>query len=329
MVMKQSQWAKLTLAGLALAMGGWANAQAVGYPGKAITIVVPFPPGGGIDVLVRTVGKELSERWQQPVVIENKGGASTFIGAEAVARAKPDGYTLLATTDPTFTANRHLFAKLPYDPDKDFAPVIQMVRGDSVVVAHPSVPVKDFKELVAMAKDKDSKLSYASYGNGTQPQQFFGALNAQEGTDILHVPYKGISPAVTAVLAKEVDVGLASAGVLGEMIKAGRVKPLAVAGDKRLAQFPNIPTTVEQGYPKLKSAIWYGVFAPAGTPPEIVNKLNTEIAAILKRPDFAAQHVTSKGLSVVAGTPKELQAATAADSANIGAMIKAANIKPE
>ena len=246
-----------------------------------------------------------------------------------MASAKPDGYTLLATTDPTFTANRHLFAKLPYDPDKDFTPVIQMVRGDSIVVAHPSVPAKDLKELVAMGQQKGSKLSYASYGNGTQPHQFFGAMNAQQGTDILHVPYKGIAPAVTAVLAKEVDVGLASAGVMGEYIKAGRVKPLAVAGAKRIEQFPNIPTTAELGFPKLKSAIWYGVFAPAGTPPEIVNKLNTEIAAILKRPEFAAQQVTSKGLSVVAGTPKELQAAVAADSAEIGTMIKAAQIKPE
>lgn len=327
--MSLKRWGRIAATGAALVACSWSVAQTSSYPGKAITIVVPFPPGGGIDVLVRSVGKELSQKWKQPVIIENKGGASTFIGAEAVARAAPDGYTLLATTDPTFTANPHLFAKLPYSPEKDFSPVIQMVRGDSVVVANPAVPVKSMKDLVSLAKQKGSLLSFSSYGNGTQPHQFFGALNAQEGIDLLHVPYKGITPAVTAVLAKEVDVSLASASVMGEMIKAGRVRALAVAGDKRLEQFPDIPTTTEQGFPKLKSSIWYGIFAPSGVPPEIVAKLNKEIAAILKKPDFAAKQVTSRGLSVIAGSPSELQDAIVKDSATIGTMIKAANIKPE
>lgn len=318
-----------TLIGSLTVVAAAASAQTAVYPDKAVKIIVPFPPGGGIDILIRAVGKELTEKWKQPVVIDNRGGAATFIGAEAVARSAPDGYTLLATTDPTFTANRHLFSKLPYDPDKDFEPVIQMVKGDNIIVANPAVPVTDLKGLVAAAKKKDSKLSFASYGNGTQPHLAFGTLNKREGIDILHVPYKGITPVVTAVLGKEVDVSLASAGVMGEMIKSGRVRPLAIAGAKRMPQFPEVPTTAEQGFPYLKSFIWYGVFAPAGTPSPIVNKLNADIAAILKDPGFAERHILAKGMTPVAGSPKELADAMREDSAAIGDMIKAANIKPE
>lgn len=214
-----------------------AHAQTDAYPNKPIRIVVPFPPGGGIDVLIRAVGKELTDKWKQPVIVDNRGGAATFIGASEVARAVADGYTLLATTDPTFTANRHLFAKLPYDPDKDFEPVIQMVKGDNIIVANTAVAATDLKGLVAAAKG-GSKLTFGSYGNGTQPHLAFGILNKREGIDVLHVPYKGIAQVVTAVMAKEVDVSLASAGVMGEMIRSDRVRPLAVTGTKRMAQFP-------------------------------------------------------------------------------------------
>lgn len=319
----------LAIASAALTLTGPTFAQAPAYPDKPVRIVVPFPPGGGIDILIRAVGKELSDQWKQPVVIDNKGGAATFIGAEAVARSTPDGYTLLATTDPTFTANRHLFSKLPYDPDKDFEPVIQMVKGDNIIVAHPSVPVTDLKGLVAAARKADSKLAFASYGNGTQPHLAFGTLNKREGIELLHVPYKGITPVVTAVLAKEVGVSLASAGVMGEMIRTERVRPLAITGAQRMPRFPNVPTTAEQGFPYLQSSIWYGVFAPAGTPPAIVNKLNADIAAILKDPGFAEKQILSKGMTPIAGSPKALAAAMKEDSAAIGDMVKAANIKPE
>jgi len=320
---------KAVVAGATVAIATAAMAQADAYPNKPVRIVVPFPPGGGIDILIRAVGKELSDQWKQPVVIDNKGGAATFIGAEAVARSAPDGYTLLATTDPTFTANRHLFARLPYDPDKDFEPIIQMVKGDNIIVAHPSVPVTDLKGLVAAAKQKESNFSFGSYGNGTQPHLAFGTLNKREGIEILHVPYKGITPVVTAVLAREVDVSLASAGVMGEMIRSERVRPLAVTGAKRMAQFPNVPTAAEQGFPYLQSSIWYGVFAPAGTPQAIVNKLNSDIAAILKDASFAERQIHSKGMTPLAGSPRDLARAMRDDSAAIGEMVKAANIKPE
>lgn len=314
---------------VALVVGAMTQAHAQAFPSKPIRIVVPFPPGGGIDILIRAVGKELSDKLKQPVVIDNRAGAATFIGAEAVARSAPDGYTLLATTDPTFTANRHLFSKLPYDPDKDFEPVIQMVKGDNIIVANPSVPVTDLKGLVAAAKKGGSNLSFASYGNGTQPHLAFGTLNKREGVEILHVPYKGITPVVTAVLAREVDVSLASAGVMGELIRSERVRPLAVTGAKRMPQFPNVPTTAELGFPYLQSFIWYGVFAPAGTPPAIVTKLNAEIAAILKDPGFVEKQILSKGMTPMAGSAKDLANAVREDSATVGEMVRAANIKPE
>lgn len=323
------KWRKLFLKLTLTAFAVIPVANADTYPSRMVKIVVPFPPGGGIDVLVRAVGKELSDLWKEPVIIENRAGASTFVGAEAVAKAPPDGYTLLATTDPTFTSNRHLFSKMPYDPDKGFAPVIQMVRGDNLILVHPSVPVPDLKSLVAAAKSKKQSFSFASYGNGTQPQLVFGYLNKREGLDILHVPYKGIAPVMMALAGNEVDLSVASAGVAGEMIKGGRVRPLAVAGTKRLPQYPNVPTTAEQGFPYLKSFIWYGLFAPAGTPQATIAKLNADIAKILKDPKFADQQVTAKGMAVVAGSPQQLADAVKVDSAIIGEMVKAADIKPE
>ncbi|NMM81362.1 hypothetical protein B2J86_10590 [Acidovorax sp. SRB_14] len=326
--MKKAISFQAVLCALALAASGVADARTAPYRNKPIRIIVPFPPGGGIDVLVRALGSELSKKWGQPFVVENKAGAATFIGSEFVARAPADGYTLLATTDPTFTSNRHLFKSLPYDPDKGFEPVIQMVKGDNLIFAHPTVPFADLKELVDAAK-AGQKLSFGSYGNGTQPQLVFGYLNKREGIDLLHVPYKGIAPVMMAVASKEVDLSVASAGVSGEMIKGARVRPLAVAGNKRLPQFPEVETTAEQGFPYLKSFIWYGLFAPKGTPPEIVGKLNADIAAILRDETFARQQVTSKGMTVMAGSPKEFAEAIKQDTALVDEMVKAANVKPE
>lgn len=326
--MKKANPFKAVLCAVTLAVSGLAGAQTGAYPNKPIRIIVPFPPGGGIDVLVRALGSELSKKWGQPFVVENKPGAATFIGAEFVARAPADGYTLLATTDPTFTSNRHLFKSLSYDPD-GFEPVIQMVKGDNLIFAHPKVPFADLKELVAAARKGNEKLSFGSYGNGTQPQLVFGYLNKREGIDLLHVPYKGIAPVMMAVASKEVDLSVASAGVAGEMIKGGRVRPLAVAGAKRLPQFPDVQTTAEQGFPYLKSFIWYGLFAPKGTPSAIVDKLNADIGAILRNEAFAEQQVTSRGMTVMAGSPKEFAEAMKQDTALVGEMVKAANVKPE
>lgn len=320
---------KAIIASIFLSISASVMAQDASYPNRPIKIVVPFPPGGGIDLLIRAVGKELTDKWGQPIIIENKAGAATFVGAEYVANSPADGYTLLATTDPTFTSNRHLFAKLPYDPDKSFEPIIQLVKGDNLILANSTVPLKDLKELVASAKKPGANYSFSSYGNGTQPQLVFGYLNKRENIDLLHVPYKGIAPAMTALIGKEVDLSVASAGVAGEMIKAGQIKPLAVAGKKRMTQYPDVPTTTEQGFPYLQSFIWYGVFAPAGTPANIVNKLNAEIALILKDKTFSEKFITSKGMTMMGGNQKEFIKNIKDDTTLVGEMVKSAGIKPE
>lgn len=313
-----------------LAAAPGAAAQPGGsFPDKPVRVVVPYAPGGGIDILIRAVGKELQAKWGQPVVVDNRAGASGLLGAETVTHAAPDGYTLLASVDPTFTSNRYLYKSLPYDPDRSFEPITMMVRGDNLLLAHPSVPAKDLRELVALARSQPKALSFASYGNGTHPQLVYEYLNKREGIDLLHVPYKGIAPAMLATVAKEVNLSVGSGGVSGEMLRAGRLKALAVAGRNRLPQFPDVPTTAEQGFPYLLSFIWYGLFAPAGTPRAVVEKIQADVAAVLRDKAFAEAQVLSKGLAVVASTPAELSAAIREDSARNAEMIRAAGVQPE
>jgi tripartite-type tricarboxylate transporter receptor subunit TctC len=312
-----------------LACGAIAPSFADQYPSKTVTVVVPFPPGGGIDVMIRAVAAELSTKWGKPVIIENKGGAGTLIGAEAVARATPDGYTLLATIDQTLVSNRFLYQKLPYDADKSFLPITLMAESDHMILANPAVPAKDLRELVALAKREKGKLNFGSFGDGSQPVLVYGMLNHREGLDITHIPYRGVAPLMTATVAGEVQLATASASVAGEMIKAKRLKPLATAGKKRSPQFPDVPTTAEQGYPYLRSSVWYGLFAPTGTPPEIVKKINADVTEILKKPAFAEKHGTSKGLQVAASGSKEFSDRIREDVASTGEMVRAANIKPQ
>jgi tripartite-type tricarboxylate transporter receptor subunit TctC len=299
------------------------------YPSKTVTVIVPFPPGGGVDVMIRAVAAELSTKWGKPVVIENKGGAGTLIGAQAVARAAPDGYTLLATIDQTMVANRFLYQKLPYDADKAFLPITLMAESDHMILAHPAVPAKDLRELVALAKREKGKLNFGSFGDGSQPVLVYGMLNKREGLDIAHIPYRGVAPLITATMAGEVQLATASASVAGELLKANRIKALATAGSKRSPQFPDVPTTAEQGYPYLRSSVWYGLFAPAGTQPEIVKKINADVTEILRNPAFAEKHGTSKGLRVVASSPQEFAARIHEDVASTGEMVRAANIKAQ
>lgn len=280
-------------------------------------------------MLIRIVAKELSEQWSQPVIVENKAGAGGIIGAAYVSKSPPDGYTLLATTDQTVTTNRFLYKSLPYDPDKGLAPVTLMVRGDHFLLANPELPAKNLKELVALAKAKPGMLSYGSFGAGTQPHLAYSALAAQEKLELIHVPYKGVAPAITEVIGGEVSLTTATAGVAGQMMHAGKLKPLAFAGAKRSTQFPDVPTTTEQGYPQIRTSIWYAVFAPPGTPRAIVARINHDVNAILAKKDFAKQNIEDKGLELIAGTSEGLARTTAEDVALTGRMVKAADIQPE
>ena len=315
--------AALVLAGSAL------PALAQPFPARTVKFIVPFPPGGGVDIVIRAVAAELTERWKQPVIVENKPGIGSIVGAEAVAKSPADGYTLLATVNQTLTANRFLFKSLPYDPDKSFAPVTIMVRSDQMILAKAVLPVKDLRELVALARREPGKLNYGSYGNGSQPQLAFELLNNREKLEIVHIPYKGIAPLLTALSAGEVDLATGSANVAMGLIKGGKVKPLAAAGKDRLAQFPDLPTTAELGFPWLNVSIWYGVFAPAGTPAAIVAKISEDARAVLRTPAFAERHATSKGLEVVASSPQDVAGVVRDEVAVLAEMVRAARIEPE
>ena len=284
------------------------------YPNKPIRIVVPYPPGGGIDTLSRMIGERLGQRLGQPVLIDNRPGAGTLLGADMVAKAAPDGYTLMVTSDATVTINQHLYARLPYDPVKDFAPVTQLVLLNQLLLAHPAVPAANVKELVTYAKGNPGKLNYASYGSGSQPHLAMETLKNQAAIDIVHVPYKGIPLALPAVLSGEVELTFSGAASSQAHIKAGRLKALAVGGKTRLPLLPDVPTFTEAGFPDVPANAWFGLFVPTATPREIVLKLHAEVTRILKEPEFLQKEILAKGFELVASTPEEFSTFLTADS---------------
>lgn len=262
------------------------------------------------------------------MVIENIGGASSIIGASKVAKAAPDGHTLLLTVDPTVVSNRFLFKTLPYDPDKSLVPITMIARGGQMVLAHPSFPANSLREVVDAARNEPDKVAYASFGFGTNAHLMFETIAKREGVHLLHVPYKGIMPAVTAVLTGEVQVALASPATAGEMVKAGKIKALAIGGEKRSSTMPDVPTLREAGYPYVDSAIWWGLFAPEGTSAQVVERIYRDVTAIAKRPEFVEKYLTSLGIDLVADTPAEFAAKIAADVKITAEMVKAAGVEP-
>ncbi len=301
------------LGATAVATNAFAQSAAQ-YPSKPIRIVVPYPAGGGIDVLSRVIGERLSRLWGQPVVVDNKPGAGTLVGAEFVARAPADGYTLMVTTDSTLTINQHLYARLPYDPVKDFAPITQLVLLNQLLLANPGVPANNLKELIAYAKANPGKLNYASYGAGSQPHLAMETLKSQAGINIVHVPYKGIPQAVPAAIANEVQLTFSGAASSKGFIDAGKLKALAVGGKTRMAALPNVPTFTESGFPDVPSNAWFGLFAPANTPRDIIMKIQTEVVKILKDPEFNQKEIVAKSYDLVASTPEEFSAFLVVDT---------------
>jgi tripartite-type tricarboxylate transporter receptor subunit TctC len=298
------------------------------YPSRLVRFIVPFPPGGGVDLVIRAAAQDLSARWGTSVIVENRAGAGGTVGTEAVYRAPPDGYTLLATVNQTITTAPYLFKSLQYDPSK-LTPITLMVQSDNFVLAHPSVPANSLRELVDLVQKEPKKWTYGSFGRGSQPHLLFEYLNSMEGLDLLHVPYNGISPLLIAMITGEVSLTTGSAGVAGEFLRAGKLKALAIAGKKRSPQFPEVPTTEEAGFGYLQSSIWYAVFAPPGTPSEIVTKVGTDLRAILRDPAFVEHQVAAKGLEPVASTPEELADVVRNETAALKTMIDAAHIQVE
>ena len=257
------------------------QAAAQSFPTKTVTLVIPFPPGGGTDTGGRILAEQLSKRWGQPVVVENKGGAAGQIGADMVAKAKNDGYTLLLGNIGTQAINPSLYPKMPYDPDTAFAPISLVAELPLAMMVNPTVPVKTAAEFIALAKSKPGQLSYSSAGAGGAPHLAAEMFKDQTGTFILHVPYRGGGPAIADLLAGHVQLSFMTVLEASGHIKAGKLRALAVTGDKRVQAFPDVPTLGEQVLPNFNAISWLGLLAPAGTPVAIIEKISADVRAIL------------------------------------------------
>ena len=305
-------------------------AHAQEFPTRAVRVIVPYPPGGGVDGMARPLADRLSKMWGQAVLVDNRPGAATHIGAELVAKAAGDGHTLLLTSDQTITSNPHLYAaKMPFDPLKDLAPITQLIDLHQMVVAHPSVSANTMQELVALARSRPGTLNYGSYGNGSQPQLLFEALKAQTGVDIAHIPYKGIAPALTAAIAGEVQLTLGGAATTRGHFQTGRLKPLAIARKERLALYPDVPTLREAGFPDTDPQPWFGLFAPGTTPAPLVARISKDVGAVLQDADFRDREIVSKGYTGVGSTPAQFAEFIRADLDYKGRLIRLAGVKAD
>jgi tripartite-type tricarboxylate transporter receptor subunit TctC len=299
------------------------------WPTKPVRIVVAYPPGGGIDVIGRQMAEKLTATWGQPVVVENRPGANTILATELVAKAAPDGHTLLLTTDATFSINPHLYAKLPFDPQRDFIPVTMMVLLNQLLVAHPAQPFNTLNELIAAAKAKPGHINYASYGSGSQPHLAGEMLKNKAGIDLVHIPYKGISLAVPAVMAGEVQLTFAGIATSMPQLKAARIKPIAIGGAKRSSLLPDVPTFAELGYPEVETHAWFGLFLPAGSPRDAVTRIFQETKKILDEPEYRQKQLIERGYEVVGSAPEEFAAYMRTDRESRGRAVKISGAKAE
>ena len=304
------------------------TARPSAYPVKPIRIVVPFTPGGSTDILARAVGIELAKAWGQPVIIDNIAGAGGSLGADRVAKATPDGYTLLMGHIGTLAVNPSLYPSLPYDPVKSFAPVAWVARVPNVLVVHPSVKATSVKELVALAKANPGKLNYGSGGNGSAANLATEYLKLQTGTSLLHIPYRGTVPAITDLMGGQIQVLFTGAPAVLGQIKNGQLRALAVSSPTRLAALPDLPTVAEAGYKNFEADQWYGVVAPAGTPHEIVNKLNAQINQALASIELKTR-LTSEGAIAMPTTPEAFGQLIVREIARWKPVIQSGRVKAE
>jgi len=315
-----------TLAALALALAA-AGASAQPYPSKPIRVVVPNPAGGYYDVIARAVGQKVGESIGQPMVVENRVGAGGSLGTEFTAKSPPDGYTIMVGGIGPHGIAPSLYANLPYDPVKDFAPIILVAMTPNILVVHPSSPIRSVQDLVAAAREKPGGLSYASNGNGTSQHLSAEMLATTMGLKLNHVPFKGSAPAVTAMLGGQVDFAFAVAPDALAHIKAGKLRAIGVTGAKRAAPLPEVPTLAEAGVPGYEATAWFGYLAPAGTPREIIDRLNAEIAKALESPEVR-ERLAPGGLSELpGGTPERFGELIRSEIAKWSTVVKASGAK--
>jgi tripartite-type tricarboxylate transporter receptor subunit TctC len=298
------------------------------YPTKPIRLVVPFTPGGSTDILARAVAQELTKAWGQAVIVDNVPGAGGAIGAEKVAKAAPDGYTLLMGHIGTLAVNPSLYPNLPYDPIKSFAPVAWVARVPNVLVVHPSVKATNVKELVALAKASPGRMNYGSGGNGSAANLATEYFKLQTGTSILHIPYRGTAPAVTDLMGGQIQLLFTGAPAVLGQVKSGQLRALAVSSPTRLAALPDLPTVAESGYAGFEADQWYGVVAPAGTPHDVLTKLNTQINQALNAPDIKTR-LNNEGAIATPATPEAFGQLIANELARWKPVIQSGRVKAE
>jgi tripartite-type tricarboxylate transporter receptor subunit TctC len=298
------------------------------YPNRPLQLIVTVPPGGAADLVARLVGAKLGEALGQTVVIGNRGGAGGTIAAAAVAKSDPDGYTLLLNTIATHGIGPHIYANLPYDPEKDFAPVILVAKLPLIMTVNADLPAQSVKDVIALAKARPGELAFASAGNGGAPHLAGELFKSLTGTDLLHVPYRGSGPAVVDLVAGRIAIMFDAAPSLLPFITAGKLRVLAAASPQRHRLLPDIPSFAELGLPRMDIALWYGIVAPAGTPQPIVQRLNAELIKILEMPDVR-KSLADQGADVKGGSPEDFAAFMRDEQARWGEVVKQAGIKPE
>ncbi len=317
----------LFLCALCVLCGKSPFAFAEAYPDKPIRIIVPYPPGGFNDTLARTLGQKLTEKWGQPVIVDNRPGGGTTIGTGLAAKSAPDGYTLLIISF-AFVTNPALYASLPYDSEKDFAPIVLAATTPNLLVVNPALPVKSVKDLLAVAKAKPGNLNYASAGNGSSNHLSMELLKSLAKVDMAHIPYKGSAPAVTDLIGGQVDLMFDNVPNVLPQVKAGKLRALAVSSKERSPFVKDLPTVAEAGVPGFDVSVWFGVVAPAGTPRPVIAKLNAEINGILKLAQIR-QAFNNQGVEPMGGTPAEFSAFIASQTMKWGKVVKDSGAKAE
>jgi len=298
------------------------------WPAKPIRFIAPFPPGGSSDVLCRLLGQKLTEGLGQPVAVDNRAGAGGNIGHEAAAKSPGDGYTILLSSSSTLATNPHLYKRLGFDPLADLTPVTLIATAGQVLVVHPSVAAKNLSELVALARGQPGKLNFGSGGMGNQAHISAEMLKAQTGIDIVHIPYKGTGQAVAALVAGEVQMVFADMVPATPHIRAARVRALAVTTLARASALPEVPTMIEAGLPNYNAELWWAVMAPRGTPAEIVNRLNVELARIISLPDVQGKYA-GLGIASAHSTPQRVTEMIRTRTQEMAKVLKAAGVEPE
>ncbi len=323
--MKTLHWPRMA-AGLLIVAALSAGALAQNYPTRPIRFIVPLPPGGGADIVARVVAERLGKSLGQQVLVDNRPGGGTVIGADAAAKSPPDGYTLLLGTATTHAINASLVRKLPYDPVKDFAPITLVAVLPQIIVAHPSLPVTTLKEFVALSRKRPGELFFASTGNGSANQLGAEMLNAVAGLKNVHVPYKGASPALVDLLAGQVQFMFTTIPPALQHVKAGKLRALAVAHSQRSTLLPDLPTTAEQGARGVEASSWNGVLVPAGTPREIIARLHAEISAVMKLQE-TIERLAGAGVEPALMTPDEFAAFIESETARYAKVVKSSGAR--